>query len=121
MFPFTYAGVEHSACTWADSPVPWCAVARAANGSVAANRWEERHHARWGDCEVSSPALCEVEPIQLPTCITTSPAPVGHSKGPHPPHRARVSVSSTVLRMLLALLVKNASFLFDTRSIFMYS
>merc|ERR1711936_953072 len=32
VFPFTYGGVEHRQCTYADSPLPWCATATQADG-----------------------------------------------------------------------------------------
>ena len=33
VFPFTYGGVEYSQCSYADSPVPWCATATQADGN----------------------------------------------------------------------------------------
>merc|ERR1712013_400729 len=57
VFPFTYQGVEHYHCTYADSP-----------GVVVTNRW--------GDCETSSLSSCQEEQISLPSCTTQS--------GPYP-------------------------------------
>merc|ERR1711936_1089727 len=63
VFPFTYGGVEYSQCTYADSPLPWCATATQADGSVITNSW--------GDCEVtSSTTSCQAESLSLPSCST---------------------------------------------------
>ena len=32
VFPFTYGGGEYNQCSYADSPVPWCATATQADG-----------------------------------------------------------------------------------------
>ena len=38
VFPFTYKGVEHYQCTYADSPTPWCATQVDSEGVVVTNR-----------------------------------------------------------------------------------
>ena len=38
VFPFQYAGVTHTACTYADSDLPWCATQVDADGGVLRNR-----------------------------------------------------------------------------------
>merc|ERR1712115_383882 len=68
VFPFTYKGVEHYHCTYADSPTPWCATMTDSQGVVVTNRW--------GDCETSALSSCQEEQISLPSCTTES--------GPYP-------------------------------------
>merc|ERR1712013_553528 len=68
VFPFTYQGVEHYHCTYADSPTSWCATMTDSQGVVVTNRW--------GDCETSSLSSCQEEQISLPSCTTQS--------GPYP-------------------------------------
>merc|ERR1719266_2115849 len=68
VFPFTYKGVEHYHCTYADSPTPWCATLTDSQGVVVTNRW--------GDCETSALSSCQEEQISLPSCTTQS--------GPYP-------------------------------------
>merc|ERR1719477_524079 len=68
VFPFTYKGVEHYHCTYADSPTSWCATMTDSQGVVVTNRW--------GDCETSSLSSCQEEQISLPSCTTQS--------GPYP-------------------------------------
>ena len=34
VFPFTYQGIEHYVCTYADSPTPWCATEVQSNGTT---------------------------------------------------------------------------------------
>merc|ERR1712038_1956066 len=63
VFPFTYGGVQHHQCTYADSPLPWCATATQADGSVITNSW--------GDCDVSSSSSsCQAESLGLSSCST---------------------------------------------------
>jgi len=66
-FPFIYNGVKHFNCTWEDSPMPWCATETTKNGTVTPSKW--------GDCKVGSLSTCEVEPLEVPTCITATPLP----------------------------------------------
>merc|ERR1719266_1454946 len=67
VFPFTYKGVEHYHCTYADSPTAWCATLTDSQ-VVVTNRW--------GDCETSALSSCQEEQISLPSCTTQS--------GPYP-------------------------------------
>merc|ERR1711874_216316 len=61
VFPFTYGGVQHHQCTYADSPLPWCATATQADGRVITNSW--------GDCDVSSSSTsCQAESLGLSSC-----------------------------------------------------
>ena len=39
VFPFSYAGVEHYHCTYADSPTAWCATQVDSQGVVVTNKW----------------------------------------------------------------------------------
>merc|ERR1719410_1365315 len=64
VFPFTYKGVEHYHCTYADSPTAWCATLTDSEGVVVTNRW--------GDCETSTLSSCQEEEISLPSCTTDS-------------------------------------------------
>merc|ERR1712008_351198 len=64
VFPFTYQGVEHYHCTYAQSPTAWCATQVDSQGVVVTNRW--------GDCETSSLSSCQEETISVPTCTTES-------------------------------------------------
>jgi len=66
-FPFVYNGVTHVECSWADSPVPWCATETTKNGTVTPSRW--------GDCSLDSLSTCEVEPLEVSDCITATPLP----------------------------------------------
>merc|ERR1719205_14861 len=68
VFPFTYKGVEHYHCTYADSPTSWCATLTDSQGVVVTNRW--------GDCDTSALSSCQEEVISVPSCTTTS--------GPYP-------------------------------------
>merc|ERR1712020_474948 len=68
VFPFTYKGVEHYHCTYADSPTSWCATLTDSQGVVVTNRW--------GDCDTSALSSCQEEEISVPSCTTTS--------GPYP-------------------------------------
>merc|ERR1711953_1285069 len=63
VFPFTYGGLQYHQCTYADSPLPWCATATQADGSVITNSW--------GDCDVSSSStFCQAESLVLSSCST---------------------------------------------------
>merc|ERR1712013_277016 len=62
VFPFTYLGVEYYKCTYAASPVPWCATMVDSNGTVVTNKW--------GDCSNSALSSCPVESIDVPFCVT---------------------------------------------------
>merc|ERR1712013_110630 len=62
VFPFTYLGVEYYKCTYAASPVPWCATMVGSNGTVVTNKW--------GDCSNSALSSCPVESIDVPFCVT---------------------------------------------------
>merc|ERR1711953_1301318 len=62
VFPFTYKGVEHYHCTYADSPTAWSATLTDSQGVVVTNRW--------GDCETSALSSCQEEQISLPSCTT---------------------------------------------------
>merc|ERR1712013_147494 len=60
--PFTYLGVEYYKCTYAASPVPWCATMVDSNGTVVTNKW--------GDCSNTALSSCPVESIDVPSCVT---------------------------------------------------
>merc|ERR1712013_626853 len=62
VFPFTYLGVEYYKCTYAASPVPWCATMVDSNGTVVTNKW--------GDCSNTALSSCPVESIDVPSCVT---------------------------------------------------
>merc|ERR1712038_856498 len=62
IFPFTYLGVEYYKCTYAASPVPWCATMVDSNGTVVTNKW--------GDCSNTALSSCPVESITVPSCVT---------------------------------------------------
>merc|ERR1719205_483843 len=64
IFPFSFNGVEHYQCTYADSPTAWCATQVDSQGVVVTNRW--------GDCETSSLSSCQEESISVPDCTTDS-------------------------------------------------
>merc|ERR1712012_58192 len=66
VFPFTYKGVTHNQCTYADSPVSWCATSVSADGSVVTNAW--------GDCDLGQSSSCSEETLSLTPCTTTSGA-----------------------------------------------
>merc|ERR1711936_655353 len=54
VFPFLYGGVEYTKCSYADSPVPWCATATRSDGTVITNSW--------GDCQMDTgTSSCLVE------------------------------------------------------------
>merc|ERR1711915_53754 len=62
VFPFKYEGVEYYRCTYAASPVPWCATMVDSNGTVVINNW--------GDCANTALSSCPAESISIPTCTT---------------------------------------------------
>jgi len=64
VFPFSYKGVTHYQCTYADSPVPWCATQVSSDGSVVTNMW--------GDCDMSSTSSCSAESLSISSCTATS-------------------------------------------------
>merc|ERR1711862_802111 len=66
VFPFTYKGVTHNQCTYADSPGSWCATSVSADGSVVTNAW--------GDCDLGQSSSCSEETLSLTPCTTTSGA-----------------------------------------------
>merc|ERR1712064_243773 len=70
-FPFKYNGVEYYQCTYADSPLPWCATETDSSGNVVPNKW--------GDCSVSQTSGCTQETITVPTCTTSSGPETGKS------------------------------------------
>ena len=41
VFPFTSLGVQYSQCSYADSPLPWCATATQADGKYFITEEEE--------------------------------------------------------------------------------
>merc|ERR1712061_634924 len=45
VFPFKYKDVEYYQCTYAESPLPWCATQTDSSGSVVTGKW--------GDCQIS--------------------------------------------------------------------
>merc|ERR1712038_1381571 len=63
VFPFSYKGVEYYKCTYADSPIPWCATQVSSSGEVVTNKW--------GDCSSSATSSCPSETIATPSCTTT--------------------------------------------------
>ena len=66
VFPFSYKGVTHYQCTYADSPVPWCATEVSSDGSVITNSW--------GDCNLSQSTTCSAETISTASCTAISGA-----------------------------------------------
>ena len=62
VFPFKYDGVEYFQCTYAASPVPWCATKVDPNGTVVVNNW--------GDCANTATSSCPSEDIDVPECLT---------------------------------------------------
>merc|ERR1719150_204502 len=46
VFPFKYKDVEYTQCSYAESPVPWCATLTDSAGAVVTGNW--------GDCQISS-------------------------------------------------------------------
>merc|ERR1712014_121182 len=62
VFPFNYLGVEYYKCTYAASPVPWCATMVDSNNTVVTNNW--------GDCSNTALSSCPVEDISILSCVT---------------------------------------------------
>merc|ERR1711915_506 len=62
VFPFKYEGVEYYRCTYAASPVPWCATMVDSNGTVVTNNW--------GDCSNTALSSCPAESLNIPSCTT---------------------------------------------------
>merc|ERR1712154_661452 len=50
VFPFKYKDVEYYECTYAESPLPWCATQTDSSGSVVTGKW--------GDCQISTSSSC---------------------------------------------------------------
>merc|ERR1711936_151338 len=53
VFPFKYKGVEYYQCTYAESPLPWCATLTDSSGVVVTGQW--------GDCQISSSSSCTTD------------------------------------------------------------
>ena len=66
VFPFKYQDVEYYSCTYAASPVAWCATKVDPNGTVVTNSW--------GDCANTQTSACPLETITPATCTATSGA-----------------------------------------------
>jgi len=64
VFPFKYKDVEYYQCTYADSPLAWCATETDSSGNVITGKWD--------DCSVSQISGCTQESITVPSCTTTS-------------------------------------------------
>merc|ERR1719195_1235494 len=64
VFPFKYNNVEYYQCTYADSPVPWCATGTDSTGTVIPNQW--------GDCVVSQVTSRPIPLSTIPGNITTN-------------------------------------------------
>merc|ERR1711936_701742 len=63
VFPFLYGGVEYTKCSYADSPVPWCATATRSDGTVITNSW--------GDCQMDTgTSSCLAETLSFSSCST---------------------------------------------------
>merc|ERR1719150_1548010 len=71
VFPFKYKDVEYTQCSYAESPVPWCATLTDSSGTVVTGRW--------GDCEVSSTSSCEAPTLSLTSCTTDSGPQAGQA------------------------------------------
>merc|ERR1712025_112323 len=69
VFPFTYKGVSYSACTFADSTLPWCALSVDSSNNVVTNSW--------GDCDTSSTSSCQTESSSGTTTTTTTTTTAG--------------------------------------------
>ena len=64
VFPFKYQDVEYYSCTYAASPVAWCATKVDPNGTVVTNNW--------GDCANTQTSACPLETITPATCTATT-------------------------------------------------
>merc|ERR1711936_762973 len=66
VFPFKYKDVEYTQCSYAESPVPWCATLTDSAGAVVTNSW--------GDCQISTTSSCTSESLSITPCTTTTGA-----------------------------------------------
>ena len=65
VFPFSYQGVTHYQCTFADSPASaWCATMTDPSGAVVTNKW--------GDCDITATSTCQQESATSTTTSSTS-------------------------------------------------
>merc|ERR1719150_1535850 len=64
VFPFKYKDVEYTQCTYAESPLPWCATLTDSSGAVVTGQW--------GDCQISSSSSCTAPSLSLASCTTDS-------------------------------------------------
>merc|ERR1712154_189553 len=64
VFPFKYKDVEYTQCSYAESPVPWCATLTDSAGAVVTGNW--------GDCQISSTTSCTAESLSITPCTTTT-------------------------------------------------
>merc|ERR1711988_428281 len=71
VFPFKYKGVEYTQCSYAESPVPWCATLTDSTGTVVTGNW--------GDCSISSTSSCSAPSLSLSSCTTSSGPQSGQS------------------------------------------
>merc|ERR1712154_523176 len=66
VFPFKYKDVEYYECTYAESPLPWCATQTDSSGSVVIGKW--------GDCQISTSSSCTAPSLSLTSCTTEGQA-----------------------------------------------
>merc|ERR1711953_1233543 len=71
VFPFKYKNVEYYECTYAESPLPWCATQTDSSGSVVTGKW--------GDCQISTSSSCTAPSLSLTSCTTDSGPQSGQS------------------------------------------
>merc|ERR1711874_190841 len=71
VFPFKYKNVEYTQCTYAESPLPWCATLTDSSGVVVTGQW--------GDCQISSSTSCTAPSLSLTSCTTDSGPQSGQS------------------------------------------
>merc|ERR1712154_450464 len=71
VFPFKYKDVEYYECTYAESPLPWCATQTDSSGVVVTGQW--------GDCQISSSTSCTAPSLSLTPCTTDSGPQSGQS------------------------------------------
>merc|ERR1711874_72806 len=71
VFPFKYKNVEYYQCTYAESPLPWCATLTDSSGVVVTGQW--------GDCQISSSTSCTAPSLSLTSCTTDSGPQSGQS------------------------------------------
>merc|ERR1712061_795824 len=64
VFPFKYKDVEYYECTYAESPLPWCATQTDSSGNVVTGKW--------GDCQISTSSSCTAPSLSLTSCTTDS-------------------------------------------------